>query len=422
MNAEIISVGTELLLGQIVDTDAAAVAQLLSRLGIAIYHRVTVGDNPDRLTEALMQAFERANLVITIGGIGPTQDDLTREVVAAALNVPLRYDAEHRARLAEMAKQRNWDVMPPSFLKQAQIPSAGRGIPNPNGTALGAIFETNGKIAICLPGPPSELIPMLDASVEPYLLRRTAGTRTTIHSRVMRVIGIGEPAAEERVKDLIAGTNPTVAPYAKTGEVHLRVTARAETREEADALIDPVAHEIKDRLGDHVYGVDDETLERVVVKLLQERSMTIAAAESCSGGLIAKRITDVPDASRVFGLSVVSYSNEAKEQIIHVPAAEIAEFGAVSPEVAQSMARGALKLAGADVAVSVTGIAGPSGGSEVKPVGTVHIGLAWGDRAISQHHIFMGQRAEVAARSAQAALELVRLWLIRPDDPTFTTP
>ncbi len=419
MIAEIISVGTELLLGQITDTDAVFLAQTLSGLGINIYHRSTVGDNPDRLKETLRLAFSRADLVITIGGLGPTQDDLTKEAVADVLGDVFVEDEAHAAWLRERSVGRGWGTLPESFWKQALVPKSGRGIPNPTGTALGALFEKDGKIAVCLPGPPNELIPMTEQSVEPYLRERTSGERTVLVSRTLRIAGMGESVVEDQAGDLMTSDNPTVAPYAKTGEVHLRITARAPSPEEAEALIAPREAAIRERLGDVIYGTDGETLEAVVVRLLQKVGQTVALAESCSGGLIAKRLTDVPDASHVFGLGLVTYSNEAKTEYLGVPEEMLSRVGAVSAETAQAMAVGARAAGKADIGVSVTGIAGPGGGSLEKPVGTVHIGLAWGGAVVSEHHHLLGSRTDIAYRAAQNALALVRRLLINPENAQF---
>ncbi|MGI4791785.1 MAG: competence/damage-inducible protein A [Janthinobacterium lividum] len=419
MNAEIVSVGTELLLGQIIDTDAVFLAKMLSGLGISIYHRTTVGDNPERIKETLRLAFSRADLVITIGGLGPTQDDLTKEMVAEVLGDTFIEDAAHSQWLRDRVSVRGWQDLPPSFWKQALVPLHGRGIPNPQGTALGALFEIGGKIAICLPGPPNELIPMTQQSVEPYLSEKTSGSRTVIQSRTLRIVGIGESLVEEKAQDLMQSSNPTVAPYAKTGEVHLRITARAASSEEAHALIAPREAAIRERLGDVVYGIDNESLEGAVVGLLKLMGQSIALAESCTGGLIAKRVTDVPDASQIFGLGLVTYSNEAKIEFLGVPQGTIARTGAVSPETAKAMAVGARKVGNADLGVSVTGIAGPGGGSDAKPVGTVHIGLAWNGGVISEHHHILGSRADISYRASQIALALVRRFLMNSDDPQF---
>lgn len=419
MIAETISIGTELLLGQTVDTDAVYIAQTLSRLGIAIYFRMTVGDNEGRIKEALTLAFSRADLVVTIGGLGPTMDDISKEMVADVLKDTFTEDAAHADWLRDAAARRGWEKLPESFMKQALVPKHGRGIPNPNGTALGALFEKDGKIAICLPGPPNELIPMMEESVEPYLREKTSGSRAVIQSRTLRIVGMGESLVEDKIRDLMASDNPTVAPYAKTGEVHLRITARAPSEADANALIAPREAAIRARLGSVVYGVNDETLESAVVGLLRASGKRLAVAESCSGGLISKRLTDVPDASLCFDLGIVAYSNAAKTQFLGVPAALLSHFGAVSPEVARAMAEGARRAGDAYLGVSVTGIAGPGGGSEAKPVGTVHVGLAWDSGAMSEHHHFLGRRADVAYRASQAALALIRRFLLDPNAAEF---
>ncbi len=419
MNAEIVSVGTELLLGQIIDTDAVYLAKMLSGLGISIYHRSTVGDNPERLRDTLTLAFTRADLVITVGGLGPTQDDLTKEMVAEVLGDTFVEDAGHTKWLQDRAALRGWGSLPPSFAKQALVPAHGRGIPNPQGTALGALFEIGGKIAICLPGPPNELIPMTNQFVEPYLSEKTSGSRSVIQSRTLRIAGMGESVVEEKAKDLMMSDNPTVAPYAKTSEVHLRITARAPTPEEAQALIAPREAALRERLGDVVYGVDNDTLEGAVVEMLKMLGQNIAVAESCTGGLVAKRITDVPDASHVFDLGIVAYANAMKITFLGVPEQTIMQHGAVSAETAKAMAQGIMRNAQADIGISTTGIAGPGGGSDAKPVGTVHIGLAWDGGVISEHHHILGSRADVAYRASQNALALVRRFLMNPDDPQF---
>ncbi|MGO8672721.1 MAG: competence/damage-inducible protein A [Capsulimonadaceae bacterium] len=415
MIAEIISVGTELLLGQIVDTNAAYIAQSLATLGISIYHRVTVGDNTDRLAEALLQALSRSDLVITIGGLGPTMDDLTRETVAQVMNIALVEDHEAKDHLEEIARLRHWSNYPESWLKQVLVPSQGYGVPNRAGTALGAFFAANGKIAVCLPGPPTELIPMLDEQIIPDLAKRLTGKSSVIHSRTLRVTGLGEPAVEDRVRDLILSHNPTIAPYAKGAEVHLRMTASAPDLPAANALLDPLDRDVRERLGDAVYGIDEENLELHVVKALVARQMTLATAESCTGGLVAKRITDVPDASRVFGLGMVTYSNEAKMHYVGVDPDDLKAHGAVSHAVARAMAAGIRNAAGADIGVSTTGIAGPGGGSPEKPVGTVYVGISFGDTVYSDHFLFLGQRADIALRTSQAALGLVRRAMLRPE-------
>ncbi len=405
MRAEIVSVGTELLLGQIVDTNAAHLARALSELGISVYRRVTVGDNHARLLAALSSALAENDVVIALGGLGPTQDDITRETLAEAMGDTLRHDEEIAHRLTAFFQVRGIP-MPDSVLRQAMVPTRGFPLDNPNGTAPGLIFEKDGKIGIALPGPPSEFIPMVESHVVPYLRAKT-GTRT-IRSRVLRICNMGESLVEERVRDLMTGDNPTVAPYAKTGEVHLRVTARADDPAAADRLIEPVVREIEARLGDHVYAYDDEPLEAAVARLLSDRNRTVATAESCTGGLLAARLTDVPGSSKVFLGGVVSYSNESKSDLVAVPPAMIAQFGAVSPEVAEAMAQGARARFHADFGIGITGIAGPDGGTPEKPVGLVYIALADSRGTLVEKNRFLGQRKDVRYRSAQYALVLLR--------------
>lgn len=405
MRAEIVSVGTELLLGQIVDTNAAHLARALSELGISVYRRVTVGDNHARLLAALRGALAENEVVIALGGLGPTQDDITRETLAEAMGDTLRCDEAIARRLTAFFRERGVP-MPDSVLRQAMVPVHGFPLDNPHGTAPGLIFEKDGKIGIALPGPPGEFIPMVENHVVPYLRAKT-GTRT-IRSRVLRICNMGESLVEERVRDLMAGDNPTVAPYAKTGEVHLRVTARADDPETADRLIEPVVREIEARLGDHVYAYDDEPLEAAVVRLLSERRLTAAVAESCTGGLLAARLTDVPGSSKVFRGGVVAYSNESKSDLLGVPPGMIAQFGAVSAEVAEAMAQEARARFGAEFGIGITGIAGPEGGTPEKPIGLVYIALADSRGTLVEKNRFLGQRKEVRYRSAQYALVLLR--------------
>jgi nicotinamide-nucleotide amidase len=411
LRAEIVSVGTELLLGQIIDTNAAYLAKALSEVGISVYRRVTVGDNMDRLLAALKQALDDADIVLTIGGLGPTMDDITRDGLALALDDTLQFDEGIAQRLREFFTRRGMPVLE-SNLRQAMVPTDGRALDNPNGTAPGLLFEKNGKIGIALPGPPNEFNPMVDNIVVPYLRAKT-GNVGTIRSRVLRVAGMGESLVEDKIKDLMLDANPTVAPYAKVGEVHLRVTARADTAAEADALIAERAALVRERLGKVVYGEDDETLERAVVARLSERGQTVATAESCTGGLVAQRITDVSGSSAVFLGGVVAYSNEAKTDLVAVPADLIARVGAVSREVAVALAEGARQRFGSTYGIGVTGIAGPDGGTPEKPVGLVYIAVAYPDGCDVEQANFIGSRQIVRTRSAQTALNMLRLRALR---------
>lgn len=412
MRAEIISVGTELLLGQIVDTNAPYLSKVLSSLGIDIYHRATVGDNAARLADALETAVSRADLVITIGGLGPTQDDLTKGTIAHVLHEEMVMDPESEKAIRSFFDRRGIPVIQ-SNLKQALRPESGAAIPNDVGTAPGAVVEKDGKIIIALPGPPGEMIPMMENSVIPFLRDKVAqGTRAVIESRVLHVCGIGESAAEDKIKDLLATENPTIAPLAHSGEVHLRITAKSPDRQTAGRMISELESKVRERLGDYVYGVDEETLESVVVRMLVERKLKLALAESCTGGLVAHRITNVPGSSNVFVAGIVAYANDAKIRFLGVPEGLLRRHGAVSAETAEAMAEGAASRVGADVALGITGIAGPSGGTADKPVGLVFIGLRTPDGVRAVRNVFGGGRLEIKQRTSQAALNLLRTYLI----------
>lgn len=412
MRAEIISVGTELLLGQIVDTNAAYLSKLLPEFGIDMHYRVTVGDNETRLTDALRLALSRADVVFTIGGLGPTEDDLTRETVAKVVGDEMVLDREFESQLRQFFAARGIQ-MPETNLKQALVPKRGRALTNPLGTAPGAAFETeSGKVVIVLPGPPREFIPMVDERVAPYLRELVGESAAIIRSRVLRLAGIGESSVEEMVKHLLRNANPTLAPYASPGEVHLRVTAKAASVAEADAMIQEMDEKLVSILGDRVFGRDGETLEKVVVESLIRRKLTLAIAESCTGGLIANRITDVPGCSAAFLTGVVSYSNEAKKELLGVPQELLDKHGAVSEEVARAMAEGTRRVSEADVGLSTTGIAGPDGGTPTKPVGLVYIAVATDKATVVQRHQFAGGRLDIKQRASQTALDMLRTHLL----------
>lgn len=413
MRAEIVSVGTELLLGQIVDTNAAYLARVLSELGISMYRRTTVGDNRERLLAALREALTSADVVFTIGGLGPTMDDITRDMLAEAMGDTLVQDEEIAQQLRRFFAQRGMPILE-SNLRQALVPHSGRAIPNPHGTAPGLLFEgKDGKIAIALPGPPNEFIPMVNEQVVPYLRARTGG-KGVIRSRILRVIGIGESFVEDKLKDLMQSSYPTLAPYAKVGEVHLRITAFAETAEAAEQVIAERAAQIRERLGHVVYGEGEDTLELAVVRLLQQRGETVATGESCTGGLLAARITDVPGSSKVFLGGVVAYSNAAKTAFLGVPAELIERVGAVSEEVAQALAEGARDRFGATYGIGITGIAGPEGGTPEKPVGLVYIALSQENyKATVERCEFIGSRGIIRQRATQTALNSLRLRLLK---------
>lgn len=407
MVAEILSVGTELLLGQINDTNASYLARTLAGLGIDIYHKSTVGDNEGRVIDTLQRARERADLIITTGGLGPTEDDLTKECIARVFDEEL---VMHEPSLEWIRGffARRGVAMPARNAKQALIYRNGRPLDNPNGTAPGALLEKDGKIVISLPGPPNEMIPMVENQVVPFLTERISGHRQYLVTRVFRLIGIGESSVEEKVQDLIRGSNPSLAPLAHTGEVHLRAGAKADSLEAAEALIRPLEAELRARIGRFIYGVDGTTLEQAVVEALATRGRTLALAESCTGGMLGARLTDVAGSSAVFQGGIVSYANEAKVRLLGVDADLLARHGAVSREVAAAMAQGARERLEADLGVAITGIAGPGGGTEEKPVGLVYIGLATPERVVVTENHFIGIRQDVRRRSTQVALQMVR--------------
>lgn len=413
MRAEILSIGTELLLGQITDTNAVYIAQRLAELGIPLFFEDTVGDNHERLAAVLRLALERSDLIICTGGLGPTEDDITAAGIARAFDVPLEMHAQAKADLEAFFRARN-RAMTESQYKQAMLPRGATMVPNPNGTAPGFILEKDGKTAIVFPGPPVEMQPMWEQTVGPYLQRRSG---EVIHSRTLRFSGIGEAMLEKELADLIAvQTNPTIAPYAKLAECHIRVTAKAPTPAEAEALIAPVEAEIRRRVGKYLYGVDEETLEVIVGRLLRERGLTVAVAESCTAGLLGGRIANVPGSSEYFLGGVISYSNAVKESLLGVSPDTLAAHGAVSEETACAMAAGVVKATGADIGLSITGIAGPEGGTAEKPVGLVYLGIACGSEVRAIRTLGWGNRNLVRARAVQEALLLLRNTLITREE------
>lgn len=407
MKAEIISVGTELLLGQVINSDTAYVARALAELGFDIRFTCTVGDNPRRLKETLETAFLHSDLVVTTGGLGPTDDDLTKETCAAAAGRKLYCDEESRRRIEQYFHGRECG---PSQYNQAMLPEGCTVFPNDHGTAPGCGFTTpEGKIIVMLPGPPKELLPMLHQYVVPYLSQWAGGT---IASTNIRVFGIGEGSAAERIRDLMAGANPTAATYALDDEMYVRVTAKAETEKAAKAAIEPLKEAVCARLGDAVYGIDVGSLEEVVVHELSRRKKTVATAESCTGGLLAARLTDIPGASDVFHMGAVTYVNEVKSMLLGVPEALLAEKGAVSAEVARAMAEGVRRKAGADFGLSVTGVAGPEP-SEGKPVGLIYLALAAQDGTFVRQMRPSGRKERSYLRhlAASNALDMLRRYL-----------
>lgn len=371
LSAEILCIGTEILIGDIVNTNAAYIAKELANLGVSVYHQSVVGDNPVRLKEALDLGFSRADIIITTGGLGPTYDDLSKETIAEWFGRKLTLH-EPSLQAIERYFTKSGRVMTDNNKKQAFMPEGCIVFDNPNGTAPGCAIEGEGKTAIMLPGPPREMKPMFDNHVAPYLAKRSGWT---FRSHNLHFYGIGESALEDRLRDMMEkGSNPTIAPYAKTGEVMLRVTARAENAEEAEKLLSPAVDAIRNEVGEYLYGIDVGDLQTAAVQMLLKQKLTVATAESCTGGYISKRLTDVSGCSSVFQYGFVTYSNEAKEKLLGVPHDVLEKYSAVSAETAAEMAKGARRASGADIGIAATGNAGP-GASEGKPVGEVYIAV-----------------------------------------------
>lgn len=391
MTGEILCVGTELLLGDILNTNAAFLARQLAELGIGVYHQTVVGDNPGRLGEAVALALSRSDLLVMTGGLGPTYDDITKETAAAALGKKLVWNQQAYDRM-EAYFARTGRVMSENNRKQAYVPEGAVVFQNENGTAPGMAMQAKGKLVILLPGPPNEMEPMFQDQVRPYLQGRTG---QTFYSRTVHLFGIGESAAEQQLRDWMeAGTNPTIAPYAKTGEVLLRVTAAAADEEQAKKLLAPAVQKIQGQLGDYIYGVDVDSLQNAVVRAFRQQGLTLSTAESCTGGGVARRITEISGASAVLRAGICTYTNEMKRKLLGVRAATLSQYGAVSAQTALEMARGARTQTGADVGVSTTGVAGPEP-SEGKPVGLVYVAVSspWGEW-VKELHLARGSGAE----------------------------
>lgn len=405
---ELISVGTEILLGDILNTDAQYLSIELAKLGISVIHQSTVGDNRERLLAQLDEAAKRSDIIILSGGLGPTPDDLTKEVCCEFFGKEMFLHEPTVEKIKKYFSSKGIE-MAQNNLKQAMLPKDCVIFPNDNGTAPGMAIEKDGVHILVLPGPPRELKPMFQNCAVPYLMQFSD---RIIVSHNIRTFGIGESSMAERVNDLFDARNPTVAPYAKDGEALLRVTAMAMTKEDAESLCEPVIEEIKKRLDAYVYGVDYNCIEEAAVAMLKEHHLKVATAESCTGGLIAKRITDVPGASEVFECGIISYANEIKHKVLGVSEDDLNKYGAVSEPVAKQMAQGALKVSGADIAVSVTGIAGPDSDSTSKPVGLVYIGLADKENVwVKEIRTSRRDRSYNRYVSASNALNMIRLYI-----------
>ena len=414
MIVEFISVGTEILLGNIVNTNTQYLAEKCAGLGLSNYFQVSVGDNEERLAAAITQALSRADIVMLTGGLGPTEDDLTKEVTAKVLSLELKEDAHTKERIMDYFSRRGIN-RPPTMnnWKQAMIPEGAKVIDNHNGTAPGIIIWTrDNKHIVLMPGPPNELEPMFENDIAPYLNNLEP---EVIYSETIKITGLGESFVENEIKDLIeAQSNPTIAPYAKTGEVHLRITAKTDSKEKAEKLILPIKKELIKRFGLNVYTTDESvTLEACVTDLLMKNQLTLATAESCTGGLFAARIVNVAGASNIFSEGVITYSNKVKQELLGVSPETLQKYGAVSEQTAIEMAEGARRLSGADVAVSITGIAGPGGGSDKKPVGLVYVGCSLEDKTKVCEYRLRGNRQKIREYSVVYALDFLRNCILK---------
>ncbi len=405
MNAEVLAVGTELLMGQIANTNAQYISRRLPDVGVGVYYHSVVGDNPERLKESLALALKRSDAVIMTGGLGPTQDDLTKETVSELLDKKLVLHEESLKKIESFFKGVH-RTMTENNVKQAYLPEGSIVMKNKNGTAPGCIIEKNGKTVILLPGPPSEMRPMFEENVIPYFEDRAS---YKLVSRFIRIFGIGESAMETQILDLIQGqVNPTIAPYAKEGEVTIRVTAKCARGEDGQELLGPVIEEIKKRLGNAVYSTEDKNMEEAAGELLISKGISLSLAESCTGGLIASRLTAIPGISRVFNRGIVCYSNQSKIENLGVNTETLQKHGAVSRETAVEMAEGILKNAKTDLGLSVTGIAGPEGGTAEKPVGLVYVALAHSGGVECKEFRFWGSRDRIRNVTVLNALDMIR--------------
>lgn len=409
MKAEIVCIGTELLLGQIVDTNAAYLAGELAGLGVDLFHKSTVGDNLERIIATLGQAWERSDLLVLSGGLGPTQDDLTREAVAGLLGEELEFNPEAWEQVCAYFQKTQRSV-PENNRRQAMFPRSGRVIPNRLGTAPAMLVEKDEHILITLPGVPSELKGLWETSFKPYLQEKLQREGSPVLSSLLvRMVGIGESAMEEKILDLIKNqTNPTLAPYASRGEVALRITAKSDNEQYNRDLIEKALDSVKERLGSYIYGYDRDNLETVAGRMLKAKAWRLGLAESCTGGLIGHRITNVPGSSDYYLGGVNSYSNHLKMNFLGVREETLAEHGAVSPETAKEMAEGIRERTGAEAGLAVTGIAGPGGGTDSKPVGLVYLAVSLPSRIEVERRIFPFDRIGNKEAAAQAGLTL--LW------------
>lgn len=408
MNAEIISVGTELLLGHIVDTHAATMGRILAECGVTCTHRQTVGDNLERVVGAISDAFDRSKIVVTIGGLGPTEDDLTRDAIAKALDDELVHEPSVEEGLRAYMKTRRIEWQD-SLRRQAARPSSGRIIANPNGSAPGLICEKNGKVVVALPGPKGEFEPMARGPVREFLATMSGGEK--IVSRTLRICGVGESHVEAMLGDLMHSSNPTIAPYAHLGEVHLRLTTKA-PQAEAELEIAAMERRIRATLGDLIFGADETTLEAAVLELLKQRNETVATAESITGGGVGERLTSVPGSSGSYLGGVVTYNSDAKRRLLGLDEVLLRAHGPVSRETAAAMASGIRDRLEATFGIGITGNAGPTSDVDGKPVGLVMVAIAGSKGIEISENQYRGTRDDIRRRASQEALVLLRSILL----------
>lgn len=408
MIAELICVGTELLMGQIVNTNAQFIASELAPRGIDLFHQIVVGDNPKRLTEVIDVALSRADILIFSGGLGPTDDDLTKETVCAALGLELVLFEDEWQKIERYFSDKGRTIAP-NNKKQAMFPMGAIILDNPNGTAPGCIIEKDGKAAILMPGPPRELKPMFLNHVLPYLEKRSGHL---LYSREVRIFGMGESDVAQKLGDIFNGTNPTVAPYVKTGEVTLRVTAKCHTEEAGLLLVAPVVTQIREILGDLIYSQNGESLAQVCHNALLSQRRTLSVAESCTGGLLASAFIDLPGSSHYFIEGAVTYNNDAKLRRLGVRPSTLRHHGAVSAQCAIEMAEGMRRTANTDIALATTGIAGPDGGTEQKPVGLVYVALATATSTTVKELNLFGDRDRIRLTAVLNSLDILRRYMV----------
>lgn len=410
MKAEIVTVGTEILLGDIVNTNSKYLAKELALLGTEVYYQISIGDNENRLLQVLDDSLKRSDIVITTGGLGPTDDDITKEVACKYFNQELVLHEPSLNKIKSHFEKLNIELTE-NNKKQAYFPENSIILENKNGTAPGAILKKDGKIIIVLPGPPREMIPMFENYVKPYLQNTTD---SVLESKVLRLFGIGESLLEDKIIDIIKEqSNPTIAPYVGNMDVTLRITAKAKDKIEANNLISEVEDKIKERVGKFIYSKGDTSIEEVVAKLLVEKNMTISTSESCTGGLLSSSLINYPGISSVFMEGCVTYSNEAKINRLGVKKETLDTYGAVSEQTAREMAEGIAKNFNTNIGLSTTGIAGPEGGSNDKPVGLVYMGIYINGKTIVKKFIFNGDRQQIRMRATKTLLNELRIELLK---------